>query len=162
MTILLQLTQPWVFLTFYIIVHSDLSSSHKKPLGLETNLTLVYLSLYLTLAFESQGLVQYCLSDFFSDGFPLIGKVPGYKGAYIATGHSCWGILNGPATGEALAQMILGLEPSVQLDRLSPGRFLKCRWKGPRRGFFYFFQIFIVKTNNGVFDCLTLGSIESI
>ena len=80
MTFLLQLTQPWVFLTFYIIVHSDLSSSHKKPLGLETNLNLVYLSLYLTLAFESQGLVQYCLSDFFFQmAFLLSGRCPGTR-----------------------------------------------------------------------------------
>ena len=28
-------------------------------------------------------------------------------GVYLGTGHSCWGILNGPATGLMLAEMIL-------------------------------------------------------
>src|SRR5437773_7643630 len=36
----------------------------------------------------------------------LIGRVPGVSGAYIATGHSVWGILNAPATGEAMAELI--------------------------------------------------------
>ena len=63
--------------------------------------------------------------EFVLDGNPLIGKIPGYAGAFIATGHSCWGILNGPATGECLAQMIQGQELSVNLDRLSPQRFLR-------------------------------------
>ncbi|WP_024513461.1 FAD-dependent oxidoreductase [Bradyrhizobium sp. ARR65] len=34
------------------------------------------------------------------DGLPLIGKVPQSEGVYVATGHSVWGILNAPATGE--------------------------------------------------------------
>jgi len=37
---------------------------------------------------------------------PLIGKVPQIEGAYVAAGHSVWGILNAPATGEALAELI--------------------------------------------------------
>ena len=37
---------------------------------------------------------------------PLIGRVSGVEGAYIATGHSVWGILNAPATGEAMAELI--------------------------------------------------------
>lgn len=41
------------------------------------------------------------------DGLPAIGPVPGVDGAYVATGHSCWGILNGPATGEAMAELIV-------------------------------------------------------
>ena len=41
------------------------------------------------------------------DGLPLIGPVPGISGAYVATGHSVWGMLNAPATGEAMAELIL-------------------------------------------------------
>ena len=37
-------------------------------------------------------------------GLPLIGSLG--AGCYVATGHSCWGILNGPATGKALAELI--------------------------------------------------------
>ena len=39
-----------------------------------------------------------------ADGLPLLGRVPGVAGAYVATGHGPWGILNGPASGEALWQ----------------------------------------------------------
>jgi glycine/D-amino acid oxidase-like deaminating enzyme len=45
------------------------------------------------------------------------------KGAYLATGHSVWGILNAPATGEAMAQLILnGAATSVDLTAFDPGR----------------------------------------
>ena len=46
---------------------------------------------------------QACYRPVTRDGLPLIGRVPGVEGAYVATGHSVWGILNAPATGEAMA-----------------------------------------------------------
>jgi len=49
---------------------------------------------------------QACFRPVTRDGLPLIGPVPGLKGAYVATGHSVWGILNAPATGEAMAELI--------------------------------------------------------
>jgi glycine/D-amino acid oxidase-like deaminating enzyme len=55
------------------------------------------------------------------DGLPLIGSVA--PGAYVATGHSVWGILNAPATGEAMAELILdGEAKSVDLSPFDPGR----------------------------------------
>jgi glycine/D-amino acid oxidase-like deaminating enzyme len=54
---------------------------------------------------------------------PLIGAVPGADGAYVATGHSVWGMLNAPATGEALAELILdGAARHVDLSPFAPGR----------------------------------------
>ena len=50
---------------------------------------------------------QSCFRPVTQDGLPLIGKVPDSAGAYVATGHSVWGILNAPATGEALAELIV-------------------------------------------------------
>jgi FAD dependent oxidoreductase len=50
---------------------------------------------------------QACYRPVTRDGLPLIGPVPGVAGAYIATGHSVWGILNAPATGEAMAELIV-------------------------------------------------------
>ena len=41
------------------------------------------------------------------DGIPLIGPVPGAPGVFLATGHAVWGILNAPATGRMIAEMIL-------------------------------------------------------
>ena len=49
---------------------------------------------------------QACFRPLTEDGLPLIGKVPQLDGAYVATGHNVWGILNAPATGEALAELI--------------------------------------------------------
>jgi glycine/D-amino acid oxidase-like deaminating enzyme len=54
---------------------------------------------------------------------PLIGAVPGIDGAYVATGHSVWGMLNSPATGEAMAELILdGAARRVDLAPFAPGR----------------------------------------
>jgi glycine/D-amino acid oxidase-like deaminating enzyme len=43
-------------------------------------------------------------------------------GAYVATGHSVWGILNAPASGEAMAQLILDGASHLDLSAFDPGR----------------------------------------
>jgi glycine/D-amino acid oxidase-like deaminating enzyme len=66
---------------------------------------------------------QACYRPVTRDGLPLIGAVPGIAGAYIATGHSVWGILNAPATGEAMAELIVdGASRTVDLGAFDPGR----------------------------------------
>lgn len=50
---------------------------------------------------------QACFRPVTEDGLPLIGRVPEMDGVYVATGHSVWGMLNAPATGEAMAGLIL-------------------------------------------------------
>jgi glycine/D-amino acid oxidase-like deaminating enzyme len=66
---------------------------------------------------------QSCFRPVTEDGLPLIGKVPGIAGAYVATGHSVWGILNAPATGEALAELIAdGEARSTDLTAFDPAR----------------------------------------
>src|SRR5438128_12467971 len=66
---------------------------------------------------------QACYRPVMRDGLPLIGRVPGVAGAYIATGHSVWGILNAPATGEAIAELIVdGAAHAVDLAPFDPGR----------------------------------------
>jgi glycine/D-amino acid oxidase-like deaminating enzyme len=66
---------------------------------------------------------QACFRPITLDGLPLIGPAPGATGAYVATGHSVWGILNAPATGEALAELILeGAARNVDLSPFDPGR----------------------------------------
>jgi glycine/D-amino acid oxidase-like deaminating enzyme len=66
---------------------------------------------------------QACYRPVTRDGLPLIGPVPGVSGAYIATGHSVWGILNAPATGEAMTELIAdGAARSVDLAAFAPGR----------------------------------------
>ncbi len=66
---------------------------------------------------------QACFRPVTEDGLPLIGRVPGVDGAYIATGHSVWGMLNAPATGEAMADLILdGAASRVDLSPFAARR----------------------------------------
>ena len=72
--------------------------------------------------------VQACYRPVYDDGLPLLGHVPGVQGAYVATGHSCWGILNGPASGLAMAELIRdGQAQSVDLTPFDPRRALVSR-----------------------------------
>lgn len=66
---------------------------------------------------------QACFRPVTEDGLPLIGQVPGVDRAYVATGHSVWGMLNAPATGEAMAELILdGAIRHVDLTPFAPER----------------------------------------
>ncbi len=66
---------------------------------------------------------QACFRPVTEDGLPLMGPVPGVDGAYVATGHSVWGMLNAPATGEAMSELILGgATRHVDLAPFAPGR----------------------------------------
>jgi len=66
---------------------------------------------------------QACFRPVTQDGLPLIGRVPQSEGLYVATGHNVWGILNAPATGEAMAQLIAeGTTRDVDLAPFDPGR----------------------------------------
>jgi glycine/D-amino acid oxidase-like deaminating enzyme len=66
---------------------------------------------------------QACFRPVTEDGLPLIGAVPGVDGAYVATGHNVWGMLNAPATGEAMSELILdGAARHVDLAPFASGR----------------------------------------
>nr|WP_249800182.1 MULTISPECIES: FAD-dependent oxidoreductase [unclassified Bradyrhizobium] len=75
--------------------------------------------------FRSERIIarQACFRPVTQDGLPLIGKVPRSEGLYVATGHNVWGILNAPATGEAMAQLIAeGATRSVDISPFDPAR----------------------------------------
>ncbi|MDP1671276.1 MAG: FAD-dependent oxidoreductase, partial [Alphaproteobacteria bacterium] len=79
----------------------------------------------LSTAFHADRIIarQACFRPVTQDGLPLIGKVPSAEGAYVATGHNVWGILNAPATGEALAELIADcVARSTNLRPFDPGR----------------------------------------
>src|SRR5262249_30540108 len=66
---------------------------------------------------------QACYRPVTDDGLPLIGRVPATAGPYVATGHGAWGMLNAPATGLALAEMIAeGKSTTVDLRPFDPAR----------------------------------------
>jgi glycine/D-amino acid oxidase-like deaminating enzyme len=66
---------------------------------------------------------QACYRPVTDDGLPLIGRVPGVAGAYVATGHGPWGMLNAPGTGFALAELIVdGAATTIDLRAFDPRR----------------------------------------
>jgi glycine/D-amino acid oxidase-like deaminating enzyme len=66
---------------------------------------------------------QACYRPVTRDGLPLIGPISEVASAYVATGHSVWGILNAPATGEAMAELIVdGAARTIDLSPFNPGR----------------------------------------
>ena len=56
------------------------------------------------------------------DNLPILGEtsIPGY---YAATGHYRDGIMLAPATANAMAQLIMGQQPTIDLSVFSPVRF---------------------------------------
>ena len=73
---------------------------------------------------------QACYRPVTDDGVPLIGAVPGARGAYVATGHGPWGMLNAPATGLALAELITdGAARAVDLEPFDPARLAATRMR---------------------------------
>lgn len=78
------------------------------------------------LADAKLSVAQACFLPISEDDVPVIGKLPDLEGAFVATGHSCWGILNAPATGSALAELIVdGLPTTCSLQPFNPSRFSK-------------------------------------
>ena len=59
------------------------------------------------------------------NGAPVIGRVRGAPNAVVACGLTCWGILNAPATGLAVARLVARDDANavVDLAPFSPGRF---------------------------------------
>ncbi|MCS6781153.1 MAG: FAD-dependent oxidoreductase, partial [Geminicoccaceae bacterium] len=57
-----------------------------------------------------------------ADGTPLVGPLPGRPGLWLATGHGPWGILEAPATGELLADLLLDRTPRLDPSPFDPAR----------------------------------------
>jgi len=71
---------------------------------------------------------QACYLPTAPDGLPVMGRLPSeYPNdkCFVATGHTCWGILLGPASGESMAHLIATGESSehVDLRPFDPARF---------------------------------------
>ena len=57
----------------------------------------------------------------------ILGEWPGLKGFYLANGFSGHGLQQGPAVGRYMSELILGLEPALDLSAFSPRRILENR-----------------------------------
>ena len=56
------------------------------------------------------------------DGNAILGEWPGIEGLHLATGFSGHGFQQAPAVGRYLSELILDLEPTLDLSRLGCGR----------------------------------------
>lgn len=57
------------------------------------------------------------------DRLPVLGRLPGWRNVYIATGHFRNGILLAPITGRLMAQLMLQEGTEIPLEPFSPERF---------------------------------------
>jgi glycine/D-amino acid oxidase-like deaminating enzyme len=75
-----------------------------------------------SIATAPRGQPRRCARPLSLDGRPLVGRVPGTSGLWVAAGHGPWGISTGPASGRLLADLIDGrvARPPAALD---PARF---------------------------------------
>lgn len=60
-----------------------------------------------------------------ADSIPVIGAVPGLRGAWCGFGHHHIGLTAGPRTGRLLAQLIAGRKPNVDMAPFDPTRFAR-------------------------------------
>lgn len=113
----------------YVTACPDTNAFPTDPADVEPELNrmgrLQRMSQRLSPLFRPEKIIarQACFRPATGDGLPLIGRVPDEEGLYVATGHSVWGILNAPATGEALAELIGGgTTRNVDLSPFDPAR----------------------------------------
>ena len=67
---------------------------------------------------------QACMRPCAPDALPIMGPVPDVRGAFLACGHNCWGILWAPVSGAAMAELIVdGKASCVDLAPFSLDRF---------------------------------------
>jgi D-amino-acid dehydrogenase len=56
------------------------------------------------------------------DGLPMLGRVPGCERTFVAAGHNMIGLTLAPTTGLAMADLITGNDPEIDLSAMAPGR----------------------------------------
>ena len=76
-------------------------------------------------AMEQAELVMHtaCLRPVTPDWLPILGRVPGYRNAWLATGAGKKGILLAPGIGKSVADLVVHGETDLPIDGYSPERF---------------------------------------
>ena len=64
-----------------------------------------------------------CLRPVTPDWLPIIGRAPGYRNAWLATGAGKKGILLAPAIGKSVADLIASGETPLPIQNFAPQRF---------------------------------------
>ena len=64
-----------------------------------------------------------CLRPVTPDWLPIVGRVPGYRNAWLATGAGKKGILLAPGIGKAVADLITTDDTALPIENFAPERF---------------------------------------
>lgn len=68
---------------------------------------------------------QACMLPYSEDGLPVMGAFDDIEGAYISSGHNCWGILWAPISGVCMSDVIVsGTSSHLDISQFRPGRFI--------------------------------------
>jgi D-amino-acid dehydrogenase len=59
----------------------------------------------------------------FPDNLPVIDGVAKYPGLFVACGHGHFGVTSAPATGMAIASLVAGAKPALDLRPFALARF---------------------------------------
>ncbi|MCP9483440.1 FAD-dependent oxidoreductase [Shimia sp. CNT1-13L.2] len=59
----------------------------------------------------------------FPDSLPAIGEIPGFPNLITAFGHSHYGLMQAPKTGQLVAELVSGARPNIDMNIYSPTRF---------------------------------------
>ena len=59
----------------------------------------------------------------FPDSLPALGPIPGHPGLIANFGHSHYGLMMAPKSGELVADLVRGPQTNLDLSAFAPGRF---------------------------------------
>ncbi len=71
--------------------------------------------------------VRVGLRPYSADGLPVLGRLPGVEGLFLATGNGPTGLTLGPLSGRAVANLVQGREAGVEIAAFGIERFLSHR-----------------------------------
>jgi D-amino-acid dehydrogenase len=63
------------------------------------------------------------LRPYSADTMPVLGPVPGVRNISLATGHGPTGLTLGPYSGKVVADVILGIQPTIDISAFYVTRF---------------------------------------
>jgi glycine oxidase len=110
-------------LIYYGATHED-AGFNEQP-TVEGRDTLINSLVHMTPSLEEAQVVLQtaCLRPLTDDKLPIIGKVPGWEGVYLATGHWTKGILLSPVTARIIADLIIKGSTLIPISPFTVNRF---------------------------------------
>ncbi|MCB1018930.1 MAG: FAD-binding oxidoreductase [Acidobacteria bacterium] len=76
------------------------------------------------LAHQPTEVAWYGFRPYCADHRPVIGAAPGSEDLFVAAGHFRKGVMLAPASGQVVADLLLGRAPRADISTLDPGRFV--------------------------------------